>query len=315
MFEVPDRGVRPALAAVLAALAMLVAAATAQAQAPTGAPVAATQTPDEIRDYWTPERMRNAIPIGDSFGAAQGAARGGETIAKRVRHVRSYPQRTVGKAFFTMGLLDFVCSGTSVRAPSRSLVWTAGHCVYEPGTAGAGFATNWMFVPAYRKGRAPFGRWSMTDIDATQQWKNSNDFCIPMVTVCGDLRFDEGAVTVERKNGHSLAGRVGARDISFNYDPTRVYRAFGYPSEPPFSGERMFNCKSRMLGRDDNFEQPKPMKIACDMNGGSSGGGWVTRSGNVASVVSYGYQGAPNRLYGPYMANAAKNLYDKVKGG
>ena len=314
MFKALDRGIRPAFATALAGLVVLAAAAQASAQAPAGAPVPAAQSPAQIRAYWTPERMRNAIPIGDSLGASQEAAKAGR-IAKRVKHVRAYPQRTEGKAFFTMGLIDYVCSGTSVDAPSHSLVWTAGHCVYEPGTAGAGFATNWLFAPAYRKGHAPFGKWSMTDIEATQQWKDSNEFCVPMVTVCGDLRFDEGAVTVEHKNGHTLAGRVGARGISFNSDATQGYRAFGYPAEPPFSGERMFSCTSGIMGRDHNFDQPRPMKIACDMTGGSSGGGWVTGSGNVASLVSYGYQGSDNRLYGPYMAQAAKSLYDEVKGG
>jgi len=314
MVHVPDRGVRPALAAALAALATLALAGQAQAQAPAGGPVPAAQTPSEIRDYWTPERMRNAVPIGEPFGGGADPKRAGR-IASRVKHVRSYPQRTHGKAFLTMGGLDYVCSGTSVDAPSHSLVWTAGHCVYAPGVAGFGFATNFLFVPAYRKGHAPFGKWSMVGIESTQQWKNSNELCVPQVTVCGDLRFDEGAVTVERKHGHTLKRRVGSRGISFNSDPTQVYRAIGYPAEPPFSGERMFSCTSGMLGRDDSFDQPKPMKIACDMTGGSSGGGWVTNSGNVASVVSYGYNGAPNRLYGPYMANAAKGLYDEVKNG
>lgn len=314
MVQVPDRGVRPALAAALAAVAMLAVVGEAQAQTPTGAPAPVAQTPAEIRDYWTPERMRNAVPIDRPLGAGAGAKRAG-TIAKRVKHPRSFPQRTHGKAFLTMGGLDYVCSGTSVDAPSHSLVWTAGHCVYDPGVVGFGFATNFIFVPAYSRGHAPYGRWAMTGIQATQQWKNSDEFCVPQVTVCGDLRYDEGAVTVEHKNGRSLEGRVGSRDIAFNYDPTQLYRPIGYPAEPPFNGERMWSCESGMLGRDNSFDRPKPMKIACDMTGGSSGGGWITRSGKLASVVSYGYNGAPNRLYGPYMANAAKNLYDQVKAG
>ena len=311
-----QRAARSAIGVGLALVAVFGAPAGASAQSVGDGLVPVVQSPAQIHDYWTPERMRDAIPIGGPLGAATAldAKRRG-TSAKPVKHVRRFPLRTHGKAFLTLGGVDYVCSATSVGAPSHSLVWTAGHCVYEPGVGG-GFASNFEFVPAYRDGNAPFGEWASTGLQSTSQWKNSGSgICIPPITSCGDVRFDLGAVTVEHKSGNSLEGRVGGRGIAFNYDPSQVYRPFGYPAEPPFNGQRMYRCKSGLAGRDNNENKPKPMKIVCDMTAGSSGGGWVTKGGKVASVISYGYAGDANHLYGPYQGNAAQGLYNQVKDG
>ena len=45
------------------------------------------------------------------------------------------------------------------------------------------------------------------------------------------------------------------------------------------------------------------------MTGGSSGGGWLTSSGAVASVVSYGYSNLKNVLFGPHLETEAQQLY------
>jgi hypothetical protein len=304
-----------ALAAV--ACVGLGAPAAAQSSSPLPDALEVAKAPAQIRDYWTAERMREAIPMGPVAGAedSSDAPKRGSTIAKRVGHVRQRPKRTHGKVFLTLGGIDYVCSATSVAAPSRSLVWSAGHCVYEPGLLGGSFATNWEFVPAYRNGHAPFGEWPATKLQSTPQWKNSGGICVVGVGVCGNVSFDLGAASVASNGGRKLRNRVGARGIVFNYPRDQVYRPFGYPAEPPFDGEHMYRCRSGYGGADGSAEDPKPMRITCDMTGGSSGGGWVTGSGDVASIVSYGYEGEPNKLYGPYQGAAAKNLYNDMKKG
>ena len=272
------------------------------------------QGPQAVRDYWTPERMRSAIPAVP--GLADPAPRGGGTIADRVRNPSKSPQRTHGKVFFSDGALDYVCSGTAVRSPSRSVVWTAGHCVHGGDfLTGGKFFDNWEFVPAYRNGNSPFGEWPAKRLDATRQWRQSSDSCPPAGLLgCGDVAHDLGAAVVSKTGGKKLQRRVGGRGIDFGGPRDRVYKPFGYPADPPFNGERMYKCRSTYRGADQGQGDPPPMRIRCDMTGGSSGGGWVT-GGDVASVVSYGYNGRPNRLYGPYQGNAARELYDDVKGG
>jgi V8-like Glu-specific endopeptidase len=304
------------------------------------------KAPEKVRDYWTAARMRNAIPAvvpsisapdaatgpdrlgpgADRIGPSRvveptrpttaalspaNAKRGG--LHKRVRHPRRYPNRTHGKVFFTSGAVDYVCSGTVVRAPSRSLVWTAGHCVYEPGILGGGFVRNFEFVPGYRKGHRPFGEWPARKLQSTSQWKNSGGLFSDDGTP-----FDEGAATVAARHGKHIQNVVGARGIAFNTKRNHTYRAYGYPAEAPpaeFDGRHLFSCTSPYGGADNAYGNPPPMRITCDMTGGSSGGGWVVKDRYIASVVSYGYEGDSTHLYGPYFGNAAEGLYNGVKNG
>lgn len=302
---------RLALAVALGALTFAPAGAGAQSSDPlTSLP----QDPASIREYWTPERMRDAVPINPLAGPLQGK-RGG-TIAKPVRRAGRKPNRSHGKVFFGLGGTDYVCSGTALKAPAENVVWTAGHCVYgSTGVLQEGFASNWEFVPAYRSGDAPFGEWpkAAEGLQATTQWKQSSEGCLPL-EFCGDVAHDFGAANVVKLGGRTLQDRVGGRPIKFNGPRDRTYKAIGYPQDSPFNGQRMYGCNSAFKGNDSGQGNPPPMRITCDMTGGSSGGGWVA-GGKVASVISYGYDSEPNNLYGPYQGSSAQALYTQVKGG
>jgi len=65
--------------------------------------------------------------------------------------------RTIGKVFFvdSEGGLKW-CSATSIQSKYRNLVATAGHCVYDD-KKNASVMDNWIFVPAYYQGKAPYG--------------------------------------------------------------------------------------------------------------------------------------------------------------
>jgi hypothetical protein len=227
-----------------------------------------------------------------------------------VRRPQDWPFRTHGKVFFTLGLTDYSCSGTGVRSPSRSLVWTAGHCVSDPGVTGPEFATNWEFVPGYEEGRKPFGEWPASSLATTRQWGGDGPLS------GGDTDFDFGAAVVGPRGGRSLQTAIGARRVAFRQARDKVYKAFGYPADQPppeFDGRHLFMCQSRYRGSDPTAGPPSPLRISCDMTGGSSGGGWVIRRGDrryVASVTSYGYNDQPNSIYGPYQGDVARRLYD-----
>jgi V8-like Glu-specific endopeptidase len=314
-------GVRRRAAAALGAIAVLgiaVWASPASAGASSAQiTVDVGQAPASIRDYWTKERMREAIPLGPTASASESASKGGPGTAKRVRHVTHFPARTHGKVFLTLGGVDYVCSGTSVDSPSKRLVWTAGHCVCDPTGTGCSFASNWSFVPAYRDGRKPFGEWPATALGASSQWRGSGSLFCGLLQTCGDVRFDFGAARVA-SNGHGrkLGQVVGARHIAFNLPRSQTYRGYGYPAQGRFNGQRMWRCRSGHAGDDNSVSgSPKPLKFNCDMTGGSSGGSWVVSGGRVASVVSYGYAGDSKHLYGPYQGSAAKSFYNAVKSG
>jgi hypothetical protein len=284
------------------------------------------QAPQAVRRYWTQDRMRDAQPAGltlSGLGPAQvpasrshpsGSRRARSTLHREVPATREFPFRTHGKVFFTLGLSDYSCSATAVRSPSRSLVWTAGHCVSDPGPVGPVFATNWEFVPGYKEGRRPFGEWPASSLATTPQWGGRG----PLDG--GDPAFDFGAAVVAPRASRHLEDAIGARRIAFRGARDKIYSAFGYPAErppPEFDGSHLFVCRSRYRGSDPVFGPPLPLRISCDMTAGASGGGWVVRRGDrryVASVTSYGYRSQPNSVYGPYQGTVARRLYQEAGG-
>jgi hypothetical protein len=292
---------------------------------------AAGQSPAAVRAYWTQKRMRAAEPLSvlqkgplDIIGAPAASPAKASGKAALQGRPRAYPNRTNGKVFMTIpsgaDMGDYECSGTAVTAPSRSLVWTAGHCGFaypeDPFPASMAdcdcFVTNFEFVPAYDNGAKPFGEWPAKSggLATTSQWKQS-----------GNSAFDFTAATVARRNGRRLEDVVGGRRIAFG-QPRRVqYKAYGYPAEPPFDGQHQYRCTSGYRGSDGSEGPPSPIRIACDMTPGSSGGGWVIKRPYrhhfrhyLVAVTSYGYVFDPGFLYGPYQGGVARALYNSAGG-
>jgi V8-like Glu-specific endopeptidase len=308
---------RLGLACVSAAVVALGAASSDAAGA--GAPTAHSAT--AVRAYWTPARMRSALPAAALLGRSAAAVRAplakGSSLHEAVAHPKRKPYRTHGKVFFSIPPYDLECSGTSVKSQIGSLVLTAGHCSYDQSTLslGGNAVRNWEFVPAYNDGHAPFGEWPGSTT-ATSQWRSSHPVLLPTGEIsAGDLRFDVGAGIVGRQQGKTLASVVGARAVGFNERRSQRYLAIGYPAEGQFNGRREFSCDSKATGRDGSSGDPATIAIACDMTGGSSGGGWVDSHGRVVSVTSYSRSGDNRTLYGPYFGNAIRAFYNSVKGG
>lgn len=210
--------------------------------------------------------------------------------------------QTTGKVFFTLGGVDYQCSGSSVSADNHDLVLTAGHCL----NAGPGeFATNFTFIPGYDDGAAPYGQFPARKLATTSQWKTA-----------GDLNFDVGFAAVSPVGGADLADTVGAQGIAFNQPRGELMYSFGYPAESPYDGTDIAWCHSVVF--DDSKTSDQGMD--CNMTGGSSGGPWfidyneASGTGLLNSVNSFGYVGllglfSPAELYGPYFGTAIQNLY------
>ena len=154
--------------ASLAAAAALVCSAAPAAQA-TSAPVShpVSQSPAQVRAYWTPQRMQSAEPVdspdvaGTAAAVASASANsqgtgqaveihptyGISTYDYEPGSETSYPQRVHGKIFFTVPTQgDFACSGTLVASLLRNVVVTAGHCVDDPDVQQ--WSVNLIFIPA-----------------------------------------------------------------------------------------------------------------------------------------------------------------------
>ncbi len=307
--------------------------------------------PQGVRGYWTPARMRAAQPLDPPEAAASGGggasadtgppssvdavapgsaqtpqvergvvatqASAPATASRYTRTEVADPAaesvRAHGKVFLTIAggseAGDYVCSGTAVNSNNGSVVISAGHCVYD--TAGGGYAKNWLFVPGYKDGQAPYGAWPAVKLSSPSAWRKG-----------ANSSYDLGAVKVsENGSGETLNDVVGGTGIAFNQPRQQNYSDFGYPAIAPpaaFNGEREFRCDSPLGGSDNPpGSGPNTMWIGCDMTAGSSGGGWIA-NGNLLSVNSYDYCIAgtlcQKRLYGPYLDDTAKQLYKSIAG-
>lgn len=298
----------------LATLVIIAAASPAPASGPDVASRAVAQVPAEVREYWTPARMRAAEPAALQFSAAGTRS----NRAARARAVETggdhtdFPTRAHGRIFFTIqggsDPGDFVCSGTVADSPAQTIVWTAGHCVNDA-EFGGGFATNWTFVPGYRHGQRPFGTWFARELYTTRGWRDNIN-----------IRLDLGAAAVSRDGqGRGIEDVVGGLELAFGRPRDQLFTAFGYPTiptlfRPEFDGERLWSCTSPRTA-DDNppGSGPAPMRIDCDMTGGSSGGSWVA-GGRIQSVTSYAYARDFTHLYGPYQGSIAEDLFAAAGG-
>lgn len=262
-------------------------------------------------DYWTSDRMRAAIP-GDVL-ASKAVERGKSSSAANVLKgpktkvagttgkptlaQPADPVAHIGKVFFTLGGQNYVCSGNVVSASNKSTVATAGHCLSEaPGT----FASNFIFVPKYKDGVAPYGAWTADEYFTPTQWSAD-----------GDISYDTGfAVMDPQDDGTLLEDAVGGSGVAFNEARGLQYTSFGYPAANPFNGERLWSCTGTAT-KDKTNPQFGTQGIPCDMTGGSSGGPWFIGTGSDGfqnSVNSYGYTPKPV-MYGPYWGSVIEEAY------
>ncbi|MDQ0942815.1 serine protease [Streptomyces sp. V1I1] len=311
-------------AGILLTVATLLAgalSATAADAAPAPSPAPTVFKQQQTQGFWTAERMRNATPLDllpltrDGLKALGTPKRGGKETAIPPTAVSptAFPQaggpwtgggavvKTSGRVFFSFQGRTASCSGNSVTSQNGSTVITAGHCVKYQGS----WHTNWVFVPAYNNGQAPYGQWSATKTFSTDQWVASED-----------INYDVGAAVVAPLGGKKLAETVGAQGLSFNGGYNKAMYAFGFPAASPYDGTKLIYCSGNS---SKDFLFSKDHSLGCNMTGGSSGGPWFTSfseatgTGLQASVNSFGYTFLPNRMFGPYFGNEAKAVYDKAQ--
>ena len=259
---------------------------------------------------WSPERMEAATPadvlVSDQVGQLEQGAPDGETSTVQAQEaslqaVPAAPVSHIGKVFFTLGGADYVCSANSVASDNGNTVATAGHCLNEgPGA----FASEFIFVPAYDEGAAPYGQWAATDLVAPTEWSNG-----------GDINYDTGFAIVDGPGSATLASTVGASGVSFNESVGLDYTLYGYPAAAPFDGESLQSCAGTSFA--DTFGGSDSIGVDCDMTGGSSGGPWFVGSGAGGvqnSVNSFGYNAQPGVMYGPYWGSVIQGAYEAAQG-
>ena len=296
----------------LATVGLLVTA-LATANGATASPLIHRMDPGGVRKFWTEDRMARAIPLDVPRAQLDDPGRPSDPgiaqrrkppkyISQPVPKPGAQPFRTAGKVYLQFGKRLYVCSASVVKAPSRSLVWTAGHCLRDPGPRGK-FAKRWVFVPDYDQGSAPLGGFAAKKLAVTRGWASGNQ------------HYDFGAAILAPTKGKRVQRAVGAAlPFGANSKYRQSWLAIGYPEAKRW-GQNMWFCASRFYRRDRRLPGPGPdtVGIGCNMNGGASGGPWITGNGRLGAVSAYIYRKGPDALYGTYLGSAAKKLYKRVR--
>lgn len=196
----------------------------------------------------------------------------------------SYPYVTTGRLFFTTPGGNSWCSASVLRP---RVVLTAGHCVHS-GTS-SGFYSNFLFVPAYRDGVAPYQRWNWSYVITTGTWAsggggvpNAADYAMLEVA---DVSFNG----VLRKIGN-VTGYLGYRTLGLVPNHSTI---LGYPGNLD-SGEKMHQVTAGSF----RTRSPNAGEYGSDMRGGSSGGPWIQNFGTPAVGQTGGLNPGSNLVIG-----------------
>jgi len=217
------------------------------------------------------------------------------------------PATTTGKVFFTThdgG--NWVCSGSTVNSNGKDSVITAGHCVYGNlggEVPGEGWHTNWVFVPDYYYGYAPYGMWT-----ARQLWTLTN-----YVNYQDEGDDIGGAVINTNAYGQHIVNVVGGQGFAWNWPASEYVYDFGYPAGAPFNGQTLQYCNGSEFGWP---YVSSTMGLACNFTGGSSGGPWLMsfngEFGYINGVNDFTYTSLPGYIFSAYFGNNADALYNTM---
>jgi V8-like Glu-specific endopeptidase len=315
--RLPWPSISLALVGALVAGALLAPAAGAWGGRAGGAdhsPAAGESTPSiaiaaddaATRRFWTPARMEAARSIEGPAAHASGLNPTLTATSETIADPTAPEFRMNGVIFISEGPGTGFgrCSGTSVVSPSKSVVITAGHCVYDEG-----FWSDhkWVFVPGYHHGERPFGSFTAHWLGTTPAWHGHEN-----------ENFDVGAAVVGRnEKGQTLAAAVGALKVATGLPPDQTFDVFGYPVAKPFNGGTLQVCREAGFeGHDfDSLLQPGPLNltISCDNSPGGSGGAWLIHGDTVNGVTDYLYPEDPSSLFGAYFGGDVAKLYKRAK--
>jgi V8-like Glu-specific endopeptidase len=332
---------RSAALAVLSVATLLpLVGSTVAARGPDAAAARAAAEHARIVAYWTPQRMKAAVPRDFTKDPATGryhlapmakpggGGSGGNTNGSSWPNGKGKVYKATGKVYFEMNGGAWVCSGTSLSDGNRasySLVITAGHCVYDEENGGgsvAGFATKWLFIPQFDSNptftcaSTAYGCWTATALVVNGGFARAGGFNNQAT------HYDWGFAVVGA-GGKSGSAQLDATVGTFGYSPSAmaantVVDAFGYPAAQKYHGNDLVYCQGPI--GFDSLNSNSTYKLACGMTGGSSGGPWFSGfntstgdTGTVQSLNSYGYSGQSN-MYGPMFNGDTSATYNAAVG-
>jgi V8-like Glu-specific endopeptidase len=257
--------------------------------------------------YWTPERLRNAVPFG---GKKATVSPSGHPKPRAASHpFGGYPSVGVLAMTNEQGV-DGFCSASVVQSPGKSLVLSAAHCLNDDDRF-----KNFVFVPQYNNGSnpKPFGIFPvkpghvyLDDRYLSLGTRAGDDYDFAFIEVGAN---SSGQLLQDAVGGGNRLKLLGANDF---IQPN--VHLVGYPG----AGNTPLDCVATTSKFNTRF-----LKIKCDgYTGGTSGSPFLANfdgtNGDVIGVIG-GYETGgrdPNESYSSWFDEDVKMLYDTaVRGG
>ncbi len=249
------------------------------------------KSPQEIMEYWTPERKNAATPI-DAFIEPQddnllesvGENAGPTTDPKEVNYAER-PFEAGGKLFFTLDNKDFVGSASIVG--ENNLLLTAAHCVQDNKTGNV--AENFLFSRSYQ------GELSSEDIPFKKVVLKQNWFKEKT------RKWDYAFAVLAKHSTVSKPLTYKVLDIT-----GQTITAFGYPGNF-FDGEQMVFIKGTSNKGPNSLWRIGGNKMLT----GASGGPWVLADNETVVGLNASSTSAkiPNTLLSPVFDTEFDNLF------
>jgi hypothetical protein len=284
---------------------------------------------NRIVAYWTPARIAAAkwrgYVVDPMTGKASpnakpgGGGSGGVTGASWPSGNKPYG--SVGRILFHSGSSDWICSGTVVTDASTSngysVVLSAGHCAWD---GSDGWSSNFVFYPnfdaepTYTCGGRVNGCWTASRLAINSNFYPSGFG--PDSALLVDYSF---ALLPANANGELDARFAGYGLHTSGNNIGDTTWAFGFPAEGRYKGKDLIYCTGKTIA---DLNDIGTWGLPCNMNGGSSGGGWLYGTSDpktdtakqLASVNSYSYSGVSD-MFGPRFTFATSTVMGDVIDG
>jgi hypothetical protein len=151
-----------------------------------------------------------------------------------------YPYEIVGQLFFTEPSGNFVCSASVIRL---SVIATAGHCVSN---GNGSFYSNWLFIPAWHAGVAPFGRWTWSEVVVAGPWFHGGGI-VPN-------RQDDALIVLAPNSGRKIGSLLGYLGYEYNTPLPTHLTQLGYPCNLDSCNDPIQDNSQVFAGPNNNFE-------------------------------------------------------------
>ncbi len=232
------------------------------------------KSPHDIREYWTPERKKAAVPAhryGKGFDIMPDASNAAPATDPKEADMSRMPFITCGKLFFTLDGVDYVGSGNIFMR--NNLLLTAAHCVQEDITGN--LAENFVFERCYT-GELSTEDLTFKTVALKENWytekDNKWDYAIAILnqnsTVAKPLKY-----TTESPLGKSAT-------------------VMGYPIDY-YDGAQMMFINGTITEKVDYWTM-----IGGKLSNGASGGAWVLDDNETAiGLSSFGVKTAKGGVY------------------